>query len=89
MKETKRGLSLVIAGSLCLSVVVAGCTAEEPTGQGPVVVATTSILGDIASGVVGQQGEVEVLIPVGADAHDFAPSAQQVSLISTADLVVA
>jgi zinc/manganese transport system substrate-binding protein len=38
---------------------------------------------------VGDQGEVEVLIPVGADAHDFAPSAQQVSLISTADLVVA
>lgn len=89
MKTPKRGHG-VIAGSLCLLVVVAGCTAEEvPTGQGPVVVATTSILGDIAAGVVGEQGEVEVLIPLGADAHDFAPSAQQVSLISTADLVVA
>lgn len=89
MKTPGIGRGLVIAGSLCLSVVMAACTAEEPTGQGPVVVATTSILGDIAAGVVGEQGEVEVLIPVGADAHDFAPSAQQVSLISTADLVVA
>lgn len=87
--KTTRELGL-IAGSLCLLLAVAGCTAEEvPTGQGPVVVATTSILGDIASGVVGEQGVVEVLIPLGADAHDFAPSAQQVSLISTADLVVA
>ena len=89
MKAPRRGRVLIIAGSLCLSIVIAACSAEEPTGQGPVIVATTSILGDIADGIVGGQGEVEVLIPVGADAHDFAPSAQQVSLISTADLVVA
>ncbi|HSK06544.1 MAG TPA: metal ABC transporter substrate-binding protein [Acidimicrobiia bacterium] len=85
---SKRG-RLIIAGSMCLSIVIAACSSEEPSGQGLVVVATTSIVGDIASGIVGEQGEVEVLIPVGADAHDFAPSAQQVSLISTADLVVA
>jgi zinc/manganese transport system substrate-binding protein len=87
--EPRRRLALIIAGSLCLSLVAAACTAEEPAGQGLLVVATTSILGDIASGIVGEQGEVEVLIPIGADAHDFAPSAQQVSLLSTADLVVA
>jgi len=84
-----RGRVPIIAGSLCISLFSAACTAEEPTGPGPVVVATTSILGDIASGIVGAQGEVEVLIPIGADAHDFAPSAQQVSMISTAGLVVA
>jgi zinc/manganese transport system substrate-binding protein len=52
-------------------------------------VATTSILGDIASNVVGDEGTVEVLIPIGVDAHDFAPSARQAGLVADADLVVA
>jgi zinc/manganese transport system substrate-binding protein len=53
------------------------------------VVATTSIIGDIAAGVIGDEGRVEVLIPIGVDAHDFQPSAQQAQLIAEADLVVA
>ena len=53
------------------------------------VVATTSILGDIASNVVGDEARVEVLIPIGVDSHDFQPSSQQASLVAEADLVVA
>ena len=53
------------------------------------VVATTSILGDIATGVVGDEGVVEVLMPIGVDAHDFSPSSQQASMLARADLVVA
>jgi zinc/manganese transport system substrate-binding protein len=52
-------------------------------------VATTTILGDMASAIVGDQATVETLMPPGADPHDFQPSSQQVALINRADLVIA
>ena len=53
------------------------------------IVATTTILGDIARNVVGDKADVEVLMPVGVNPHDFQPSSQQVAAIQRADLVVA
>jgi zinc/manganese transport system substrate-binding protein len=77
-----------IAVSLPLAIIAcAGSASRED--QGLLVVATTSILGDIAANVVGDEGEVEVLIPIGVDAHDFSPSSRQASLLAGADLVVA
>ncbi len=80
----------VFAAVLCLMVALAGC--GDPTAGADddlLVVATTSILGDVAAGVVGDEGDVEVLIPIGVDAHDFSPSSQQASILARADLVVA
>lgn len=74
---------------LVVALIATGCTpGSQPDGNRLLVVATTSIIGDIASNVVGDAGDVEVLIPIGADAHDFSPSAQQASRIAAADLVV-
>jgi zinc/manganese transport system substrate-binding protein len=86
-----RDLSIrLLAGSLIAAVLAAGCdSAATPGDDVPLVVATTSIMGDIASAVVGDEGSVEVLIPIGVDSHDFQPSAQQASLVAGADLVVA
>lgn len=53
------------------------------------VIATTSILGDVVSRLGGDGIQLDVMIPPGVDPHDFAPSAQQVAAISSADLVVA
>lgn len=53
------------------------------------IVVTTTILGDIVENVVGDLAQVEVLMPVGADPHDFQASAQQVASLTRADLVVA
>jgi zinc/manganese transport system substrate-binding protein len=53
------------------------------------VVATTSILGDIAAAVVGDDAVVEVLTPLGADPHDYQPSSRQVATVNGADLVIA
>ena len=53
------------------------------------VVATTSILGDVAENIVGTDASVEVLVPLGADPHDYQASAQQVAALQQADLVVA
>ncbi|MEA2001785.1 MAG: metal ABC transporter substrate-binding protein [Actinomycetota bacterium] len=52
------------------------------------VVATTTILGDIARNVVGDNGTVEVLMPIGADPHDYQASSRQIASLQTADLVI-
>jgi len=52
------------------------------------VVVTTSILGDIVREVVGEQADVEVIFPLGADPHDFEPSASQADAMAEADLLV-
>lgn len=56
--------------------------------EGLTVVATTTMLGDVVENVVADDGDVEVLLPIGADPHDFRLSARQVALINEADLVV-
>ena len=53
------------------------------------IVATTTILGDVVSNLVGDDGRVETIMPIGADPHDFEASAQQAALIREADLVIA
>jgi len=60
---------------------------------GPTVVATTTILGSVVSDIlvcaVGTDESLTVLMPIGADPHDFQASSGQVALMSTADVVVA
>lgn len=82
----KSGIVL-LAASVLLG--VAGCGGAGDPSAGLRVVVTTSILGDVASEIVGSDGEVEVLVPSGADPHLFAPSSQQVASMSGADLVIA
>jgi len=64
------------------------CSGETGAG-GPLVVATHSILGDLAREVVGRQAEVEVIMGPGTDAHDFEPSAADRALLLEADVVLA
>jgi zinc/manganese transport system substrate-binding protein len=80
-----RALIALLVAALLLS----ACSNGETEADGPLVIATTTILGDVARNVVGEAGTVEVLMPVGADPHDYLPSSQQVARIHEADLVVA
>ena len=76
---------VVLAGLL-----LAGCAGGNATAGGrPVVVATTTILGDVIDNTVGESATVEVLMPPGTDPHDFRPSPRQAQMIRDADLVVA
>ncbi|MBT8213521.1 MAG: metal ABC transporter substrate-binding protein [Acidimicrobiia bacterium] len=68
---------------------MAGCGGDTAASDDLTVVATTTILGDLAANVAGDDAEVVVLMPVGADPHDFQASAAQVAAINGADLVVA
>ena len=66
-----------------------GSSVADPSdGDRVEIVATTSIIGDVVSSIVGDSAAVEVLLPAGADPHDFEPSPQQVASINDADLVV-
>jgi len=80
--------------SVLLAALLTACTAAttedtKPPGESLQIVATTTILGDITSNIAGDQVMLEVLLPAGADPHDFQPSSQQVALINDADLVIA
>ena len=54
-----------------------------------VILATTSILGDIARNVAGERARVDVLMPAGIDPHEFEPSVEQVNSLYKVNLVVA
>ncbi len=90
---------LVVAGC---SATEQGDGSEAPTSdqaavpavvEGPSVVVTTTILGsvvgDILTCAVDSDSSMTVVMPIGADPHDFQPSSEQVAAMSTAELVVA
>lgn len=65
----------------------AGCAttrADRPVR----IVVTTNILGDVVSALAPETVDVEVLMPVGADPHEFSLSARQGAGLETADLLV-
>lgn len=76
-----------------LAVTTAACgDGPSDDGDGTSIVVTTSILGDVVGQVVEGAGDgvdIEVLMPRGADPHEFAASARQAESIAQADLVVA
>jgi len=82
-------LSLTLATTL---VALVACGDDGEAGGAaqdrPQVVVTTSILGDMVSEVVGDQAEVEVVMPLGTDPHEFQTSARQVQAMVEADLLV-
>jgi len=72
---------IVLAASGC------GSTGDGQDG-GPLIVVSTTMLGDLVTAVAGDDATVDVLMPRGVDPHDFQPSAQQIARVATADLVV-
>src|SRR6056300_575980 len=59
----------------------------------PSVVVTTTVLGSVVGEILtcalGDDSSMSVLMPIGADPHDFQASSAQVALMASADLVVA
>jgi len=82
----------VIAAAL---VATAGCSSDDATpgtdrlGPGrPTIVVTYSVLGAVVRDAVGEAADVTVLIPDGADPHEWEPSAKDIEAINNADLVI-
>lgn len=81
----RAGLTVCVAALLG-----AACSPSPgPAAGAPLVVATTSILGDLVSRLAGDDLAVEVLIPAGTDPHDFEASARAAARLRDAVLVAA
>ena len=82
-------IAIVLVALLLLGGCAAGEAAEGGAGDGPAVVATHSILGDLVRNVAGEEVTLTTIMPIGADPHEFEASAQQIEAIGGADLLVA
>ncbi|MCB0916725.1 MAG: zinc ABC transporter substrate-binding protein [Actinobacteria bacterium] len=82
-----------VAGLIAVALVVTGCASGTTGGTDSSetkVVATTTMLGSVTGEIVAcAGGQVETILPVGADPHEFSPSSRDVSEMTKADLVVA
>ena len=85
----RRSLSAVLVLA-ALVAAAAGCGAGGPVGagNGPSVVVTTTILGDVTRHLVGDDARVTVLMPANADPHDFQASARQAAEMREARALV-
>ena len=91
---TKRSRALrTSVGALAAAaamVVAAACGAEEGPGvDGAVqVVATFSIVADIAEAIGGDAIEVHSMVPIGTDPHEYTPLPRDIAKTTDANLVV-
>ncbi len=79
-------VAAIITGTLAAAS-LAGCT--TPASDRALVVVTTNILGDVVGELVGDEAEVLVLMPPGADPHSFEISARTAARMREAELIVA
>jgi len=83
-----RNTSLVSV--LACVLVLVSCAGSPGEGEaGLRIVATTSIWGDVVSELAGEDAAVEVLVPIGVDAHEYQPTPRHIASLQQADLVVA
>jgi zinc/manganese transport system substrate-binding protein len=78
----------VLAALSALAVAAVALTGCASTDDGPHIVVTTNILGDVVREIVGDQAEVTTLMKPNSDPHSFGISAQEANSMQTADLVV-
>jgi len=94
-------LGLRFIGVLCAAALISACGAtnaqaptqdaeptSSPTASKVNVVATTSIIGDLAQNVGGERVNVRVILPPGTDPHSYAPTPADVQAISEAQLLL-
>ncbi len=82
-------LSVLLALTVFFALVACGKdTSPSQDADLPQIVVTYSILGSLVSEVVGSSAQVTVLMPNGADPHQWQPSAKDIETLNNADLVV-
>ena len=76
-----------ILGFLCLGLFLSGCS-EEKSEDKVKILATTTVVGDVAKHLIGDEIEVDVLMGPGVDPHGYTPTARDVDRILESDLVL-
>ncbi len=83
MRTTRSVMATVLVLGAC------GSNGHGTADDGrPTVVVTYSVLGAVVREAVGDAADVVVLMPNGADPHEWAPSAKDIAALRAADLVV-
>ncbi len=80
-----------ILATLVLTGMLAGCGASGEAGDSKEklsVMTTFYPMYDFTKAIVGDEGEVELLIPAGTDSHDYEPSAKDMAKIQDTDIFV-
>jgi ABC-type Zn uptake system ZnuABC Zn-binding protein ZnuA len=62
---------------------------QSSVGDKLMVVATTTIIGDVVSHVAGDLIDLNVMLPLGTDPHGFDPTPQDVAKVADADVLFA
>ena len=83
---------LLLLGTVVLSVLLTACGSQEKkeaSSNDKIQVMTTFYpMYEFTKQVVGDKGDVELLIPAGTEPHDFEPSAKDLAKISDSDVFV-
>ena len=86
MKKAFLGVFLVSA--LTASIFAAGSGESPAPEQEKIkVVATTTIVGDVVSRVLGDNGELTVLMSVGQNPHSYDPAPRDIAAMESADII--
>ncbi len=78
----------VLIGLLLLVTACGPAGDADPGNTGPVVVATTGMIGDLAFRIAGDRATVVTLMATGVDPHLFRPSEGDVRRMASADLIL-
>lgn len=83
---------LLLLGTVLVSILLTACGSEEKkeaSADDKIQVMTTFYpMYEFTKEVVGNKGDVELLIPAGTEPHDFEPSAKDLAKISDSDVFV-
>ncbi|NTW00539.1 MAG: zinc ABC transporter substrate-binding protein [Oscillochloris sp.] len=75
---------------LAITTLILSACSQKPaqtSDNRPKIVASTSIVADVVSHIGGDKIALSTLVPIGTDAHSFAPSPQDAATLSAAQLV--
>ncbi|MEN8243028.1 MAG: metal ABC transporter substrate-binding protein [Chloroflexota bacterium] len=84
----KRNQIRILFYLLLVVFIFSACSGDLPQSDDPFVLATTTIVGDVASQIGGELMEVRVLLPPDVDPHSFQPTPQDLVAIEQAELVL-
>jgi ABC-type Zn uptake system ZnuABC Zn-binding protein ZnuA len=76
-----------------LTLLLGACSVSQPATPSaapgvPAILATTSFLADLAQNVAGDRLQVQTLIPLGMDPHEYEPTPQDVARLSNSQVLI-
>ncbi|HEX7592092.1 MAG TPA: metal ABC transporter substrate-binding protein [Candidatus Limnocylindrales bacterium] len=87
--QSRLGRAIVAVAMTGLVLVGGACSSgSSPNSGKKSVVVTYTILGSVVRDLVGDAADVTVLMPNGADPHEWSPSAKDIEKLTKADLLV-